>query len=135
MSEINENTTPVRPDMTSATPEELARYMAQLLWKKQGIDIELYRTADRTIIADYFLLATGRSSTHVKALADDIAYEMSLSGVRAARTEGHDGAAWILIDFCSVIVHVFDRESREYYRLERLLGEENKLPLTFAEEG
>lgn len=124
---------PTRPDLTAAAPEELARYMAEMLWKKQGIDIEVYRTAERTVIADLFVVCTGRSSTHVKALSDDIVYEMSLSGINAARVEGHDGAAWVLVDFGSVLVHIFDRESREYYRLERLLGEDTKLDVTFSE--
>ncbi|MBR5044916.1 MAG: ribosome silencing factor, partial [Clostridia bacterium] len=71
-------------------------------------------------IADYYVIVTGRSSTQIKALADDLVYEMGRRDVPCAHIEGRDGGAWILCDFGSVIVHIFDRESREYYRLERL---------------
>ena len=130
MSEINENTTPARPDMTSATPEELARYMAQLLWKKQGIDIELYRTADRTIIADYFLLATGRSSTHVKALADEVEDKLDQAGISLSHIEGYRSNSWILLDYIDVIVNVFDDEARDFYDLERLWQDGESVDLT-----
>ena len=122
------------PDLTAADPETVARWFADLLWKKQGSDIRVYRTATVTIIADYFVLVTGRSSTHVKALSDEIVYEAEQCGVRPARVEGRDGAAWILLDYGSVIVHVFDRASREFYHLERLLGEDTRLPIDFEAE-
>ena len=73
-----------------------------------------------TVIADYYVIVTGRSSTQIKALSDDLVYEMGRREVPCAHVEGRDGGAWILCDFGSVIVHIFDRESREYYRLERL---------------
>ena len=118
-----------RPSLTGASPETIARTMADVLWEKQAIQTELYHVEALTVIADYYLICTGRSSTHVKALADELLYEMELRGLTDARVEGRDGAAWVLVDFGHVIVHIFDRASREYYHLEHLLGEDHQIPL------
>ncbi|MBO5789042.1 MAG: ribosome silencing factor [Clostridia bacterium] len=121
----------VRESLVHADGEKVARTMADVLWEKQAVDTELYQVSTTTIIADYYLIATGKSSTHVKSLADELLYEMELRGITDARVEGRSGAAWILIDFGNVIVHIFDRASRDYYHLEHLLGEEQRMELYF----
>jgi ribosome-associated protein len=115
------------PDLSSAEPFEIAKEAGVLLLKKQGRDLKFYRVSDTTVITDYYLIVTGRSSTHVKALADEMDAEMAKRGIPAARIEGRDGASWILVDFGCVIVHIFDRASREYYHLERLLRSEDEI--------
>ena len=117
-SELFENT-PV-PSMKDAEPLDLAREAAKILLNKKAAQLKLLSVSDVTVIADYYVIVTGRSSTQIKALADDLVYEMGRRDVPCAHIEGRDGGAWILCDFGSVIVHIFDRESREYYRLERL---------------
>lgn len=73
-----------------------------------------------TAIADYFVICTGESTTQVKAISEFVEQEFSSQGIRPLGVEGTDYSHWILIDFGDVIVHVFERETREYYGLEKL---------------
>ncbi|MFA5561345.1 MAG: ribosome silencing factor [Eubacteriales bacterium] len=116
--------TQAHANLQGAGPQTLAERMVSILDRKKAEKLELYLVRDVTIIADYYVIGTGRSSTHVKALADELLYEMSLHQVNADRVEGREGASWILLDFGSALVHLFDSASRDYYRLERLLGAE-----------
>ncbi len=108
----------------SLPPRELALEVLTALHQKQGFNLKFYRVADSTVITDYYVIATGRSTTHIKALADEAAYHIEQGGVSPLRIEGRDGGEWILIDFGSVIAHIFSRDARDYYNLERLLPEE-----------
>lgn len=117
-TEIREK--PPVPDLTASEPLAVAREAAKILLNKKASALKLLSVSDVTVIADYYVIVTGRSSTQIKALSDDLVYEMGRRGVSCAHLEGRDGGAWILCDFGAVIVHIFDRESREYYRLERL---------------
>ena len=120
--------------MLESTPHEIAITAAKALYLKQAGSIEMYNVSDNTIIADYYVICSARSSTHIKALADEVCYKLELDGVSALRVEGRDGGAWVLVDFGSVIVHIFSKEAREFYKLERLLDENGKQDLdeTFA---
>ncbi len=126
-------------DLSGAEPLTIARQAALELLKKQGKAVKLFCVKDTTVIADYYLIAGGRSSTHVKALADELSEKMAMHGVSTDRVEGRDGGAWVLVDFGCVIAHIFDRESREYYNLERLLRAEDELSIEdlegLADEG
>ena len=117
-------------DLTNAPPLTVAKEAAAALFRKKGIDIRLFCVEDTTVIADYYVICTGRASTHVKALSDEVDFRLGRSGIRSYRTEGREGGEWLLVDFGTVIVHVFSREAREYYNLERLLNEENEVDLT-----
>jgi ribosome-associated protein len=116
-------------DLSDADALLIARQAALELLKKQGKAVKLFCVKDTTVIADYYLIASGRSSTHVKALADELSEKLALHGVSTDRIEGRDGGAWVLVDFGCVIAHVFDRESREYYNIERLLRPEDELSI------
>lgn len=105
---------------TELTPLEIAEKIAKTLISKQAKDIKLYRVTETTILADYYVLCTGRSSTHVRSLSDEISYQMECEGVNS-RIEGVEASGWILVDFGCVIAHVFNSESRGFYKLERLL--------------
>lgn len=118
------------PDLTAAAPLEIAREAAKILLNKKASHLKLLSVSDVTVIADYYVIVTGRSSTQIKALSDDLVYEMGRRGIQCARVEGRDGGAWILCDFGAVIVHVFDRESREYYHLERLASPDAEVDCT-----
>lgn len=111
------------------TPKELALKAAQILDKKKAEDIKVIEVTEQTIVADYFVLATGTSSTHVKALADDVEYELEQIGVHDGHIEGR-ATGWVLLDYGAVLVHVFDKESRAYYNLERLWTDANLLDLS-----
>ena len=81
---------------------------------------KIIKVGDKTIIADYFVLANGNTSTHVRSLADEVEYKLGEAGVEAIRHEGGRETAWRVLDYASVIVHVFDREAREFYKLDKL---------------
>ena len=87
---------------------------------KKAVDIVLLRTAEVTTMADYFVIATGRSDRQVQALSRAIVDELRDEGVRPLGVEGQASARWVLIDYGSVIVHLFAPAEREYYGLERL---------------
>ena len=114
------NTNEEIKSMVGATPEELAEKIAEILDNKKGKDVKAIKVGDKTIIADYFVLANGNSSTQVRALIDEVEYQMGRRGVDPARIEGGDGNSWRVLDYSSVIVHVFDREAREFYNLDKL---------------
>lgn len=106
--------------LVGATPRELADAIAEILDNKKGMNVKVIEVGDKTIIADYFVLANGNTNTHVRALADEVEYKLGLAGVQPARVEGRDGNNWRVIDYSSVLVHVFDREAREFYNLDKL---------------
>ena len=111
--------------LVGATPRELADAIAEILDNKKGKDVKVIQVGDKTIIADYFVLANGNTSTHVRSLADEVEYKLGLAGVDPARVEGRDGNNWRVIDYSSVLVHVFDREAREFYKLDKLYTDFN----------
>ena len=117
---------------TSATeqPKAAALFAVKALYLKQAGDIMMYNVVDNTVIADYYVICSARSSTHIKALADEVCYRLELEGVKELRVEGRDGGTWVLVDFGSVIVHIFSKDAREFYKLERLLNEETKEDLS-----
>ena len=106
--------------LKDATPEELARAIAEVLDSKKGRDIKTIHVADQTVIADWFVICTGNSSTQVRALINEVDYKIGLAGVEPIRSEGRDNGSWIILDYASVIVHVFSREAREFYNLDKL---------------
>jgi ribosome-associated protein len=104
----------------AADAAALAHRIVELASDKKGNDIVMLRTAELTTMADFFVICSGRSDRQVKALSGAILEELRRDGVRPLGVEGMDSARWVLMDFGSVIVHVFAPEEREYYALERL---------------
>ncbi|MEG2083202.1 MAG: ribosome silencing factor [Oscillospiraceae bacterium] len=102
------------------TPLEIAKAAAKALDSKLGREIKIIKISDLTVLADYFVFASGNSATQVKALANEVDFTLGKLGVKALRTEGYDSGGWVLIDFNTVVVHVFRPETREFYSLERL---------------
>ena len=101
-------------------PIELLKALAAILDNKKAREITAIHTTEQTILSDYFLLCTGTSTTHVKALADELEFEMkNQHGVLPRGVEGR-ATGWILLDYGTVLVHIFLKEQREYYNLERL---------------
>lgn len=99
---------------------ELAHRIVEIASDKKGSDIVMLRTAELTTMADFFVICSGRSDRQVQALAGAIVDELREDGIRPLGIEGKASARWVLLDFGSVIVHVFAPEEREYYGLERL---------------
>ncbi|MBO5051171.1 MAG: ribosome silencing factor [Clostridia bacterium] len=120
----------VHRDLSGATSREIAEEAASALFRKKGINIRLFHVEETTVIADYYVICSARATTHAHALADEVNYRLGLCNVHAQRTEGRDGGEWLLVDLGTVLVHVFTRDAREYYNLERLLPQEGEADLT-----
>ena len=105
-----------------ADAAELAHRIVEIASDKKGNDIVMLRTAELTTMADFFVICSGRSDRQVQALAGAIMDELRDDGLRPIGTEGLASSRWVLLDYGSVIVHVFAPEEREYYGLERLWG-------------
>lgn len=103
------------------TAQELAKAIQTILEDKKAKDIELLDVSEKTILADYFVIATGTSTTHVKALADEVEFVVKEKHQRPVdHVEGFESSRWILLDFGDVVVHVFHSEERDFYSLEKL---------------
>ena len=118
-----ENTLEQLPSLQGATVRELAEAIAEVLDSKKGRDIKVLCVEGKTEIADYFVLCTGNSSTQIKALSGEVEYRIGLRGVEPDRVEGRDNNSWLLVDYGNVIVHIFSRESREFYNLDKLYAD------------
>ena len=102
------------------TSKEMIEVAVKALDGKKGKDIRVLHTAEQTTLADYFVICNGTSTTQVRALADAVEEAMSKAGEEPHHIEGHHGGEWTLLDYSSVVVHVFTEEGREFYSLERL---------------
>ena len=109
--------------LTDATSAELAEAIALFLDNKKGMAIKVIPMSGKTDICDYMVLATGTSSTHVQTLGGEVEYEMSRRGIEPLHTEGRDNNSWTVLDYSHVLVHVFTRDTREFYNLDKLYAE------------
>ncbi len=126
-----ENITPENhPDLTNAEPIEIAKLLVHILDMKKGRDIKLLHVADKTIIADYFVICSGTSNTNIKALAGEAEYKLELCGVAVRHMDGYSEGEWIALDFGSVIVHIMNRDSREFFKLEKLWSEAENVDIS-----
>ncbi|MBR1456148.1 MAG: ribosome silencing factor [Oscillospiraceae bacterium] len=112
------------------TPEEIAAIAARALEEKKARDVTILKTAEQTVLADYFVICNGTSSTHIKALVDEVDKQLSEAGEPPIRREGLRSDIWVLMDFGCVIVHVFTDEARKFYNLERLWSDAEVVSLS-----
>ena len=112
------------------TAKEVAYEVTKALDSKKGMDIKLLRIDEVSTLADYFLICTGTSNTHVRTLCDYAEYTLEQLGEPMLGREGHRGNSWELLDFGSVVVHVFTDEARKFYDLERLWADAEVVDLT-----
>lgn len=108
---------------------EILKIAANALNDKKAIDLAALKVDDLTVLTEYFLMATATSSTHVRALADEVEFKLSQFGVQPHHIEGRS-TGWILLDYGSVIVHVFNKESREFYNLDKMWNDATEIDLT-----
>ena len=108
----------------------LSREAVKILLEKKGIAVALFDVREKSSVTDYYINVTGRSSSQVAALADDVDVKLSELGRSPLRTEGKRGNGWILVDFGDVIINVFDRASREFYNLDRHFPEESRVDIS-----
>lgn len=106
-----------------------AEIAAQALEAKKGRDITVLGIYKVTLIADFFVIASGSSSVHVKALADEVEEKLEEHGIKILHKEGYNDARWVLLDYGDVVVHVFHERERDFYDLERLWADAEKVEL------
>jgi ribosome-associated protein len=116
-------------DGAGMTSEDKARLMVQAADAVKAEDIVVLDVRALTIITDYFLICTGKSSIQIRAISDRIEDKLRSLGERKLRVEGRQDATWILMDYGDVVVHIMAAEQREFYRLEDLWSEAPRLPL------
>ncbi len=108
---------------------DLVKIAVKALDDKKAKDIEVIKIGDLTIIADYFVIASATSSTQVKALADEVEFRLSEGGEEPHHIEGRS-TGWILLDYGSVVIHVFHEETRNFYNLERHWTDGSKVDIS-----
>ena len=121
VTDFNENIaevshTPIDPE----NAKEIAEAIAEALDAKKAKDIKVLYVEDKTVLAEDFVICTGNSNTQVKALAGEVEYRLGLRGVEPYNVEGRDNGTWLVLDYSNVIVHIFGREAREFYNLDKL---------------
>ncbi len=109
------------------TALEKVKNIVKFLDDKKAVDVKVLKIAELTVVSDFFVVVNGTSTTHIKALADEVDYQMGLIGEQG-RLEGK-ASDWLLIDFGDVIVHVFLPDAREHYNLEHLWADAEEIDI------
>lgn len=113
------------------TPKELAILAAKALDGKKGMELKVMEVTELTSLADYFVICTGGSTTQINALCDAVEEKLAVEGnEKPLHREGHRGGTWVLLDYGSIVVHVFNNEAREFYSLERLWNDGKNVDLS-----
>lgn len=111
-------------DVADVLPsDDLAHDIVKILDSKKAHGLKLLRVREKTVIADYFVICTGNSNTQIRALSGELEEKLGEKGIVQDRIEGYNEANWIIMDYGSVIVHIFNREMRSFYNLEKLWSE------------
>jgi len=118
------------------TQKETIEKIVKALDSKKAQNIKVVKISNLTILAEYFIIANGNSTTQTKSLANEVDFKLSQEGIQPTRTEGYASATWIVLDYSDIIVHVFCKDTRDYYQLERLWadGEEVDISEYITEE-
>jgi ribosome-associated protein len=108
---------------------EIAKASAKILDDKLGVDVKILKVEELTIIADYFVIVSGMSNTQVEALADEVEFQLKRLGIEPFKKEGIPSGGWVVLDYSTVILHIFHSEAREYYSLERLWADAKQIDI------
>ena len=106
--------------MENAKSKEMVKLAVQALEDKKGEDIKVIDITGVSVLADYFIIASGTNKNQVQALVDNVDETLGRAGYEAKQMEGYATANWVLLDYSDIIVHVFDSENRLFYDLERI---------------
>lgn len=105
---------------TALEPLELAQNIVKILDANKAGQIKLLRVNDSTVMTDYFVICTGNSNTHIKSLSGEVEFKLGEMGIHPLGNDGYDSGIWIVMDYESVMVHIFNREQRDFFKLEKL---------------
>lgn len=103
--------------------KQFAERIADLIFTKKGYDVKIMELEEITTIADYFIICSADSEVQVKAIADEIDRTLRKEGIKCYHREGYEALRWVLLDYFDVVVHIFHKEAREFYNLEKLWGD------------
>lgn len=112
---------------TNMTSKELTKLAIEALEDKKAEDIQVIDISEVSVIADYFIIANGTNRSQIQALSDNVEEALGRAGTPARQIEGYNTANWVLLDFGDVIIHVFDKENRLFYDLERIWRDGKKV--------
>ncbi len=98
----------------------LAEEIVKILDANKAGQIKLLRVNDQTVMTDYFVICTGTSNTHIKSLSGEVEYKLGEAGIAHTGVDGYDSGIWIVMDYTTVMVHIFNREQRDFFKLEKL---------------
>jgi ribosome-associated protein len=98
----------------------LAEEIVKILDANKAGQLKLLRVNDRTVVTDYFVICTGNSNTHIKSLSGEVEYKLGEKGVKPMGIDGYDSGLWIVMDYGNVMLHIFNREQRDFFKLEKL---------------
>ena len=108
---------------------EKVKIAVKALDSKKGFDIKVIKIDDLSILGDYFIIASGNTSTQVRALTDEVDEKMSKQGIEPGHVEGRS-SGWILLDYGDVVIHVFTRDEREFYSLEKMWQDAEEIDIS-----
>ena len=115
-------------ELENASSYEIACAAVKVLDSKKASDLKLLKIDSKTTIADYFVICSGNSSTQIKTLSDEVEYQLEKIEIKADRVEGRGSDnSWMVMDYGRVIVHIFSREMREFYNLDKLYSDTEKI--------
>ncbi len=118
-------------ELCGADGKVLAEEAVKLLVEKLAEDVSMFDVAAHTSITEFYVNVTGRSHSHMAALADELADNFGSRGLSPNRIEGKKGNSWILVDFGALIVNIFDFEGRGFYSFDRLLPVQSKIDINY----
>ena len=113
-----ENT--VTNEMLREDSRALAEEIVRILDANKAGQLKLLRVNDRTVMTDYFVICTGNSNTHIKSLSGEVEYKLGEKGIAHTGVDGYESGIWIVMDYTTVMVHIFNREQRDFFKLEKL---------------
>ena len=117
-------------EMKELSPREIAEIAVKALDSKRAKDIKLLHVEEQTVLADYYVLATGNSNTQINALSGEVEHKLTEAGVAVSHIEGHGNGTWVLMDYGCVAVHIFSREARDFYNLDKLWSDSESIDIT-----
>ena len=122
-----ENT--VTNEMLREDSRALAEEIVKILDANKAGQLKLLRVNDRTVMTDYFVICTGNSNTHIKSLSGEVEYKLGEKGIAHTGVDGYESGIWIVMDYTTVMVHIFNREQRDFFKLEKLWADAEDIAL------
>lgn len=122
--DINEKDT--EREVTSLS---LAREIVKILDAGKAGQIKMLRVNDKTVMTDYFVICSGTSNTHIKSLSGEIEFKLGEKGIKSLGIDGYETGMWIVMDYAYVMVHIFNREQRDFFKLEKLWADAEEVDI------